>query len=114
MAEELQHEATALLQRLVRHNTVNQPGDERALQEELAALLREAGFEVELVGRTVQRPNLIARLRGRADGPTLGLLSHADTVLATPDEWAHDPWSGDLEDGWLWGRGAIDMKSQTA
>jgi acetylornithine deacetylase/succinyl-diaminopimelate desuccinylase-like protein len=114
MADELQHEATALLQRLVRHNTVNPPGDERALQEELAALLREAGFEVELLGRTEQRPNLIARLRGRADGPTLGLLSHVDTVLATPGEWTHDPWSGDVEDGFLWGRGAIDMKSQTA
>jgi acetylornithine deacetylase/succinyl-diaminopimelate desuccinylase-like protein len=114
MPDELQHEATALLQRLLRHNTVNPPGDERALQEELAALLRDAGFEVELIGRTEQRPNLIARLRGRADGPTLCLLSHVDTVLATPDEWTHDPWSGDLEDGFLWGRGAIDMKSQTA
>jgi acetylornithine deacetylase/succinyl-diaminopimelate desuccinylase-like protein len=98
----------------VRHNTVNPPGDERALQEELAALLREAGFEVELLGRTEQRPNLIARLRGRGDGPTLCLLSHVDTVLASPGEWAHDPWSGDVEDGFLWGRGAIDMKSQTA
>jgi acetylornithine deacetylase/succinyl-diaminopimelate desuccinylase-like protein len=114
MADELQHEATALLQRLVRHNTVNPPGDERALQEELAALLREAGFEVELIGRTEQRPNLIARLRGRDDGPTLCLLSHVDTVLASPGEWTHDPWSGDVEDGFLWGRGAIDMKSQTA
>jgi acetylornithine deacetylase/succinyl-diaminopimelate desuccinylase-like protein len=92
MADELQHEATALLQRLVRHNTVNPPGDERALQEELAALLREAGFEVELLGRTEQRPNLVARLRGRGDGPTLCLLSHVDTVLASPADWAHDPW----------------------
>jgi acetylornithine deacetylase/succinyl-diaminopimelate desuccinylase-like protein len=111
---DLQHEATLLLQRLVRHRTVNPPGDERAVQEELAALLSAAGFEVELLGRTEARPNLVARLRGRGDGPTLGLLSHVDTVLAAPEEWSHDPWSGDLDDGCLWGRGAIDMKSQTA
>jgi len=111
---DLQQEATALLQRLVRHDTVNPPGNERPLQEELAALLSGAGFEVELLGRTEPRPNLVARLRGRGDGPTLCLLSHVDTVLAHPEEWRHDPWSGDVVDGELWGRGAIDMKSQTA
>jgi acetylornithine deacetylase/succinyl-diaminopimelate desuccinylase-like protein len=56
----------------------------------------------------------VARLRGAADGPVLGLLSHVDTVLADPSEWARDPWSGDLVDGEVWGRGAQDMKSQTA
>ena len=96
---DLQQEATALLQRLVRHDTVNPPGDERPLQEELAALLRGAGFEVELLGRTEPRPNLVARLRGRADGPTLCLLSHVDTVLAHAEEWQRDPWSGDVVDG---------------
>src|SRR5215210_2049069 len=105
---DLQHEATLLLQRLVRHRTVNPPGDERAVQEELAALLSRAGFEVQLLGRTEGRPNLVARLRGRGDGPTLGLLSHVDTVLAMPEEWSHDPWSGDVADGCVWGRGAID------
>ncbi|MSV46022.1 MAG: M20/M25/M40 family metallo-hydrolase, partial [Actinobacteria bacterium] len=48
------------------------------------------------------------------DGPTLCLLSHCDTVLANPDEWTHDPWCGEVIDGELWGRGALDMKSQTA
>jgi acetylornithine deacetylase/succinyl-diaminopimelate desuccinylase-like protein len=75
---------------------------------------QEAGFEVTLVGRTPERPNLVARLRGAADGPVLGLLSHVDTVLADPSEWQRDPWSGDLVDGEVWGRGAQDMKSQTA
>ena len=51
---------------------------------------------------------------GRRPGPVLCLLSHVDTVLATPSEWSHDPWSGDLADGFVWGRGALDMKSQTA
>jgi acetylornithine deacetylase/succinyl-diaminopimelate desuccinylase-like protein len=110
----MQQETTDVLQRLVRFNTVNPPGDEREAQEYLAGYLEGAGLEVELLGRTEQRPNLVARLRGTGDGPTLCLLSHVDTVLATPGDWQHDPWSGDVEDGVLWGRGALDMKSQTA
>src|SRR3954468_1423002 len=105
---------TPLLQELIRFDTVNPPGNERPAQEHLAATLRDAGFEVELLGRTEERPNLVARLRGQAGGPTLCLLSHVDTVYATPGEWSHDPWSGDVEDGCIWGRGALDMKSQTA
>ena len=110
----LQQETTELLQRLIRLNTVNPPGNERALQEMLAAQLRDAGFEVDLLGAQPERPNLVARLRGAADGPTLCLLSHVDTVLATAADWTHDPWSGDIADGFVWGRGAQDMKSQTA
>jgi len=112
--ETLQQEATALLQRLIRTNTVNPPGAERAALELLAAMLGEAGFEVDLLGAQPDRPNLVARLRGVADGPVLCLLSHVDTVLAKADEWTHDPWSGDIADGCVWGRGALDMKSQTA
>ena len=112
--DDLQQETTALLQRLIRVNTVNPPGAERVAQEMLAADLRDGGFEVELLGAEPERPNLVARLRGAADGPTLCLLSHVDTVLAKPEEWTHDPWSGDLADGFVWGRGALDMKSQTA
>ncbi|HEX5145775.1 MAG TPA: M20/M25/M40 family metallo-hydrolase, partial [Conexibacter sp.] len=68
----------------------------------------------ELLGAEAGRPNLIARLGGAAKGPTLCLLGHVDTVLAHADEWTHDPWSGDVADGFLWGRGALDMKSQVA
>ncbi len=114
MSAGLEHAAAELLRRLIRHNTVNPPGAERPLQEELAAELQKAGLEVQLLGRTDERPNLVARLRGNADGPTLCLLSHVDTVLADPAEWSRDPWSGDLVDGDVWGRGAQDMKSQTA
>jgi len=111
---DLEQDAAALLQRLVRFRTVNPPGDERACQEHLAGILGDAGFEVELLGRTEERPNLVARLRGEADGPRLVLLSHVDTVLAEPDDWRRDPWSGEIVDGELWGRGSQDMKSQTA
>jgi acetylornithine deacetylase/succinyl-diaminopimelate desuccinylase-like protein len=114
VAVDLQQDTTELLQRLIGCNTVNPPGNERVLQEGLAADLRGAGFEVDLLGAVPERPNLVARLRGAADGPVLCLLSHVDTVLATPADWTHDPWSGDLAEGFVWGRGALDMKSQTA
>ena len=111
-------EAVQLLQRLIRFNTVNPPGNERAAQEYLAAHLTEAGFQCELLGRTEERPNLIARLRADgqdSDGPSLCLLSHVDTVLADPADWEpFDPWSGMAWDGCVWGRGALDMKSQVA
>jgi len=114
MVASLQAEAVAVLQDLVRIDTVNPPGNERPAQEYLAGLLERAGLEVALVGPDPERPNLVARLRGKADGPVLGLLSHVDTVSVDPAGWRHDPWSGALDDGCVWGRGALDMKSQTA
>ena len=110
----LAHEATDLLQRLIRFNTVNPPGNERPAQEMLQAELGAAGFDCELVGATEERPNLIARLPGAAPGPRLCYLSHVDTVLADPQEWSVDPWSGEIKDEYLWGRGALDMKGQVA
>jgi acetylornithine deacetylase/succinyl-diaminopimelate desuccinylase-like protein len=114
VAELLQAEVVEVLQQLLRINTVNPPGNERPAQEYLAGLFDAAGFETTMVGPEPERPNLVARLRGRADGPVLGLLSHVDTVVADPAGWRHDPWSGDLDEGHVWGRGALDMKSQTA
>jgi acetylornithine deacetylase/succinyl-diaminopimelate desuccinylase-like protein len=112
-------EAEELLSRLIRFNTVNPPGAEREAQEYLAGHLRAAGFECELLGAEPGRPNLVARLR--ADGaqaarerPTLCYLGHVDTVLANAAEWTRDPWSGEIAEGFLWGRGALDMKSQVA
>jgi acetylornithine deacetylase/succinyl-diaminopimelate desuccinylase-like protein len=107
-------QAQDLLQALIRLNTVNPPGEERPAQEHLAAQLAAAGFQCELLGASERRPNLVARLRGQAAGDTLCLLGHIDTVLADPAEWTHNPWSGDLADGFVWGRGALDMKSQVA
>jgi acetylornithine deacetylase/succinyl-diaminopimelate desuccinylase-like protein len=107
-------EAETLLRDLIRFNTVNPPGNERAAQEYLAAHLTEAGFECELLGAEPERPNLVARLRGASRGLTLCYLGHVDTVLADPAEWTRDPWSGELAEGCVWGRGAIDMKSQLA
>src|SRR5438477_6270316 len=111
---DLQQETIDVLQRLVRFNTVNPPGNERPAIEYLERYLKDAGFETEILGAQPERANLIADLHGAEDGPTLCFLGHVDTVLADPSEWEHDPWSGDVEDGFLWGRGALDMKSQVA
>jgi acetylornithine deacetylase/succinyl-diaminopimelate desuccinylase-like protein len=110
----LQAETTDVLQRLVRFNTVNPPGNERPAIEYLERYLSEAGLQTEILAADEARPNLVATLAARSDGPTLGFLGHVDTVLADPSEWRHDPWSGDVDDGFLWGRGALDMKSQVA
>jgi acetylornithine deacetylase/succinyl-diaminopimelate desuccinylase-like protein len=113
-AAALEEETADVLARLIRFKTVNPPGDERDCQLWLASYLEEAGLEVELTGAEDNRPNLVARLRGDEPGPILGYLSHVDTVLADPEDWTLDPWSGERRDGFLWGRGALDMKSQTA
>jgi acetylornithine deacetylase/succinyl-diaminopimelate desuccinylase-like protein len=111
---ELERETTDLLAELVRFNTVNPPGNERAAIEFLAGYLKDAGLKTELLADDEDRPNLVADLDGGDDGPTLVYLGHVDTVLADPSEWTHDPWSGAVVDGFLWGRGALDMKSQVA
>jgi acetylornithine deacetylase/succinyl-diaminopimelate desuccinylase-like protein len=112
--EEMELETAEVLARLVRFNTVNPPGNERQTIEYLRGYLEGAGLETEVLGAEPERPNLIADLRGEQPGPTLCLLGHVDTVLADPSEWRHDPWSGEIADGYLWGRGALDMKSQVA
>jgi acetylornithine deacetylase/succinyl-diaminopimelate desuccinylase-like protein len=111
---DLQEETAEVLARLLRFDTVNPPGRERALQEWLRGYLEEAGLEVELAGAEPERPNLVARLPGAAPGPVLGYLSHADTVLADAQDWTRDPWGGEIAEGQVWGRGALDMKGQTA
>jgi acetylornithine deacetylase/succinyl-diaminopimelate desuccinylase-like protein len=112
--EELERRTTELLRQLIRFNTVNPPGNEQAVQEFLKERLEGVGFECELLSAVEGRPNQVARLRGRSEGPRLAYLGHVDTVLADPESWSVDPWSGDLRDGCVWGRGALDMKSQVA
>jgi acetylornithine deacetylase/succinyl-diaminopimelate desuccinylase-like protein len=113
-AVSLRAETVDLLQRLIRIDTVNPPGNETAAAELLREYLEANGVECELYARVPERANLVARIRGSGDGPRLALLSHTDTVLADPAEWQLDPWSGELRDDEVWGRGALDMKGQVA
>ncbi len=107
-------DAVELVSELIRFDTVNPPGNEEPAQEMLAARLSESGFECTLLAAEAGRPNLVARLRGESPGETLCLLGHVDTVPADATEWRFDPWSGDVVDGEILGRGAQDMKGQVA
>ena len=91
----LREEATALLQALLRVNTVNPPGNEIGAAEVLREYFARNGIETTYYARDPDRPNVVARLEG-GDGPSLMFLSHTDTVLADPGEWDHDPWSGEV------------------
>ncbi len=109
----LRDEVTRLLQELIRIDTVNPPGKETRAAELLRGYLEENGVECELYAREPERANLVARIPG-GNGPRLALISHTDTVLADPAEWDRDPWGGELVDGEVWGRGALDMKGEAA
>ena len=108
----LREEATELLQELIRADTVNPPGNETRAAEILRDYLGDNGVRPELYAKVPERANVVARIRGTGGGPRLLLLSHTDTVLADPAEWQLDPWSGEIRDGQVWGRGALDMKGQ--
>jgi acetylornithine deacetylase/succinyl-diaminopimelate desuccinylase-like protein len=110
----LRNEVTELLQELIQIDTTNPPGNETAAAKVLQSYLEESGAQVELYARVPERANLVARIPGRGEGPTLLFLSHTDVVLADAAEWSADPFGGELRDGEVWGRGALDMKGQVA
>ena len=99
-----------LLQRLIRYDTSNPPGNERECIGYIDGLLRSAGFETRLIGRSPDRPNLISRLAGQGNAPPLLVYGHVDVVPVEPGLWRFPPFEGRLEEGFVWGRGALDMK----
>jgi len=111
---DLERETLDLFRRLLRVDTTNPPGNETVAARLLAEYFAAAGIDTEITGELPERQNLIARLRGRRDGPTLLLLGHLDVVPAEPAEWTLPPFSAELRDGYVWGRGALDMKCQVA
>ncbi|MET7407367.1 M20/M25/M40 family metallo-hydrolase [Streptomyces parvulus] len=114
-SEEAQREVVELCAELIRFDTSNPTSDERACADRVVELLAEAGIGCELVESAPGRANVIARIPG-AD-PARGALlvhGHLDVVPADPAEWRVPPFSGEIRDGYLWGRGAIDMKDTVA
>ena len=103
-----------LLQALIRFDTSNPPGNERACIEFAGGLLERAGVDHRYPALEPARPNLVTRVAGRGDAPPLLLYGHVDVVPAEPREWRHPPFGGDLIDGEVWGRGALDMKGGVA
>jgi acetylornithine deacetylase/succinyl-diaminopimelate desuccinylase-like protein len=103
-----------LLQNLIRFDTTNPPGNERPCIEYINHLLNEAGIGTEIVANTPERPNLIARLKGTGNAPPLLLYGHVDVVTTKNQKWTHPPFEGRIVDGYVWGRGALDMKHGVA
>ncbi|HEY8000710.1 MAG TPA: M20/M25/M40 family metallo-hydrolase [Solirubrobacterales bacterium] len=110
----LRDEVVDLARALIGLDTSNPPGNETPAAELLAEYLRGAGVDCELLGPDPQRLNLVARIAGAGEGPSLMLLAHTDVVPAPSADWTVDPFGGVVRDGFLVGRGATDMKSELA
>lgn len=100
-----------LLQNLIRFDTTNPPGNEVECIKYIDKLLTEAGFQTTLLAKTANRPNLITRLKGQGTVPPLLLYGHVDVVTTANQNWTRLPFEGKVLDGWVWGRGALDMKA---
>ena len=107
-------EAVQLLQELIRINTTNPPGNEREAAMHLQKLLESEGIETRLLDVAPGRANLYARIKGDGSRRPLILLSHTDVVMAEPERWSVPPFSGEIRDGFVYGRGASDMKGTAA
>jgi len=114
LLKEIEVEVTALLSDLIKIDTTNPPGNETKAAKYLAETLEKEGFKCEVLESAPGRGNIITRLKGTGEKPSLLLLSHLDVVAANPKEWSVHPFSGLVKDGFVWGRGAMDMKSMTA
>lgn len=103
-----------LLQQLIRFDTTNPPGDEADCIAYIDGLLTRAGIQTTIHARDPRRPNLVARVPGRGDAPPLLLHGHVDVVTTAHQSWQHPPFAADSADGYIWGRGALDMKGGVA
>ena len=111
--EAVREEVTDYLQGLIRIDTTNPPGNETLAARYLEEILQKEGLQPTLVESEPGRGNVLARLAG-GDEKTLMLLGHTDVVAVEPEHWTHPPFSGALINGYVWGRGALDMKNMVA
>jgi acetylornithine deacetylase/succinyl-diaminopimelate desuccinylase-like protein len=107
-------DSVELLRDLIRFDTTNPPGNEETCIAFVEALLREHGIESERYEKAPGRPNLIARHAGSNGGAPLVLYGHVDVVTTAGQQWTRPPFAAELHDGFVWGRGALDMKSGVA
>jgi acetylornithine deacetylase/succinyl-diaminopimelate desuccinylase-like protein len=103
-----------LLRQLIRFDTTNPPGNERECILFINELLHDAGIKTTLLGKDFHRQNLVARIQGEGKASPLLLYGHVDVVTTEKQHWAHPPFAADIVDGFIWGRGALDMKSGVA
>ena len=112
--EQQKHQVIDVLRDLIRIDTTNPPGNETEAARYLAALLEPAGIETEVLESAPGRGNLVARLRGSGQAKPLILMGHLDVVAAKAEEWTHPPFAAEVAGGYIWGRGATDMKNMIA
>lgn len=115
--EAITHETVDNLSRLIQAETINPPGNEERAIEVIKDILEGAGFPAEdwvIVEGAPGRSNLVARLRGDGSQRPLLLSGHVDVVPVEREHWDHDPFSGEVIEGAVWGRGALDMKGALA
>jgi acetylornithine deacetylase/succinyl-diaminopimelate desuccinylase-like protein len=111
----MQTEAVGVLQQYLRINTTNPPGNELETARFLKAFLEKEGIEAQILDTTelgAGRANLYARLKGNGSKKAIALVQHMDVVPTTPATWTVPPFSGEIKDGFLYGRGALDMKGE--
>jgi acetylornithine deacetylase/succinyl-diaminopimelate desuccinylase-like protein len=108
--EAVEREAVDLLSQYLRIDTTNPPGNERKAVEFLGQFLKNEGLEVQYLGKDPERLNLVCRLDSHRNRRGLLLLHHCDVVGVNADEWTVPPFGGVVKDGYVWGRGALDMK----
>src|SRR5258708_6270412 len=105
------NQTAELLGNLIRINTSNPPGQEGRMAEYLATLFRPLGFEVDIIPTPEDgKSHFIARLRGDGSKKPVLLAAHADVVGVEREKWSVDPFAGEVKDGYVYGRGAIDFK----
>lgn len=106
----VREEAVQHLQALIRIDTSNPPGNELAAAEYVAGVLAGEGLSPRVLKSSPARASVVTRLKGSGERPPLMILGHLDVVPADAGEWSHSPFGGELIDGFVWGRGAIDNK----
>jgi len=105
--------AIEVLRDFIKINTTNPPGNEEEAILFLEGILEKEGIKSEIFRPATKRANILARIEGKKRGKPIILLGHVDVVPANEDEWDVNPFGGVLKDGYIYGRGAIDMKAQT-
>ena len=112
--QSVKEEIVSRLQTIIRFDTVNPPGNELPLARYLETTLREEGIETTLFEPQENRAELIGRIRGNGQKRPVILLAHMDVVGVERQRWTVDPFAGEIRDGYLYGRGAIDDKGMLA
>lgn len=105
---------TELLQKLIRFDTTNPPGNEIDCIHFIDGLLKEAGFGTTILSKKPKRPNIIAKITGQGKAPGVLLYGHVDVVTTANQKWTHPPFEAKIMDDFVWGRGALDMKGGVA